>query len=536
VECLLVTDLPHPWLAARRFANLQHPWQSPRTYAESIILFFVALLFFSWGKLKVLGGMGAFPVRKSWAVAHVCALALFCATNVYLMHTWRHAGAAAFVVWYATICLLPISLGGALFGLRRLLSILGSLGEAWGLAALCCALMTLSRYALLSAWDSPDLWLGGAMQTASFLGVKRLLGIFYTGVVSDPANHILGTRAFVVQIAGQCSGIDGLALMLSLTVGWLVYTRRELRMGRALLLVPVSLLVIWLLNLLRITALIAIGNAGYGTVAVGGFHSEAGWILFSCVALGFLLVVNSVSWFRIAGPTPAIGDSVPEVRLNPLAGTNEAAVYLLPFLAILAAGLVSVAVSDGFEWLYGLRLLAALAVFYAYRREYRQMDWRFGWLGPVAGVVVFAFWIGLDRWLGSSAPASDLPLTSVAEGLARLSSGQRTVWIAVRVVAAVLTVPAAEELAFRGYLARRLMSIDVEAVRFGSLSLIAVLGSSLAFGALHGRMWLAGTLAGVVFALVAKIRGRVGEAVAAHATANLLIAGWVLARGDYSLW
>ena len=43
-------------------------------------------------------------------------------------------------------------------------------------------------------------------------------------------------------------------------------------------------------------------------------------------------------------------------------------------------------------------------------------------------------------------------------------------------------------------------------------------------------------LAGVVFAWVAKKRGRLGEAVAAHATANLLIAVWVLTRGDYSLW
>jgi membrane protease YdiL (CAAX protease family) len=49
-------------------------------------------------------------------------------------------------------------------------------------------------------------------------------------------------------------------------------------------------------------------------------------------------------------------------------------------------------------------------------------------------------------------------------------------------------------------------------------------------------MWLAGTLAGVVFCLLARRTGRFGEAVAAHATANLLIAVWVLARGDYSLW
>jgi CAAX prenyl protease-like protein len=127
-------------------------------------------------------------------------------------------------------------------------------------------------------------------------------------------------------------------------------------------------------------------------------------------------------------------------------------------------------------------------------------------------------------------------LTGVAQGLARLSSGQRAAWIITRTIAAVLTVPLAEELAFRGYIARRFMSADAVSVPFASLSLFAVLASSLAFGILHGRMWLAGTLAAVVFAVVAKLRGRLGEAVAAHATANLLLALWVIARGDYSLW
>jgi exosortase E/protease (VPEID-CTERM system) len=517
-----------------------HPWREPRTYTEQIILFFAALLFFSRDRLKVLGGVGALPVRKSWAAAHGFVLALFCATNSYLLHTWKPGTAelAATLVWYATICLLPVTLGGALFGLRRLLSMLGGLGNAWGFAALCCALMTVTRLLLVFAWDAPNLWLGKAMQRASFLGVKSLVSLFYSGVVADSAPHfVVGTRTFSVQISGPCSGIEGLALMVSLTGCWLVYSRRELRMGRALLLVPASLIVMWMMNVVRVTALIAIGDAGYGNVALGGFHSESGWILFSCVALGFLLAVNHVSWFRIAGSTEAVvGGPAPHAILDPLAETNVAAVYLMPFLTILAAGLVSVAVSDGFEWFYGLRLLAALAVFCAYRREYRQMDWRFGWLGPLAGVSVFVFWIALDRWLGGGVASGGVPLTSIATGLGRLSSGQRLVWIVVRVVAAVVTVPAAEELAFRGYLARRLMSTDVETVPFASLSLIAVLGSSLAFGALHGRMWLAGILAGVVFALVAKFRGRLGEAVAAHATANLMIAMWVLARRDYSLW
>ena len=38
------------------------------------------------------------------------------------------------------------------------------------------------------------------------------------------------------------------------------------------------------------------------------------------------------------------------------------------------------------------------------------------------------------------------------------------------------------------------------------------------------------------YALVYYRRGRIGEAVAAHAIANALIAFWVLTRGDWSLW
>jgi exosortase E/protease (VPEID-CTERM system) len=365
-----------------------------------------------------------------------------------------------------------------------------------------------------------------------------LLGFFTPNVVTDPAHFVVGTSAFPIVIADQCSGVEGLALMLSLTVGWILYARRELRLVRALVLVPLSLLLSWLLNLVRIAALIAIGNAGYPDVALGGFHSQAGWILFSCVALAFLLTVNNVAWFRLSGPALAEGPfPTPQVSGSPLAATNLAALYLLPWLAILAAGLLAQAASDGFEWLYPLRLIAALAVFFAYRRQYRRMDWRFGWLGPAAGVLVFALWIVLDHAIGQDAASSNgVLLTGLAQSLARLSHVQRAAWIIIRIIAAVTTVPLAEELAFRGYIARRIMSANVESVPLGSLSLVAVLASSLAFGILHGRMWLAGTLTGVVFALVAKLRGRLGEAVAAHATANLLLALWIIARGNYSLW
>jgi exosortase E/protease (VPEID-CTERM system) len=550
LECIFATMLPHGWLQGHSgYTALGQPvtlnplpfrWLQARTVTTSTIFFYVALLFFARDKLKALPWSAA-PLHKLWALLHASALALFVATDLFLANAATPGTAlerAAMAAWYSALVFLPVTLGGALIHLPNPLRLIRSLGNAWGLAAVCDVLMMSVRSLLIIAWDRPDSWLGHAMQVATFRGVAVLLGFFTPNVVTDPAHFMVGTSAFPIIIADQCSGVEGLALMLSLTVGWLLYTHRELRLGRALLLVPFSLLLSWLLNLVRLAVLIAIGNAGYPAVAMGGFHSQAGWILFSCVALAFLLTVNNVSWFRLSVPVPAtLPSSAPQVNGSSLPQTNLAAVYLLPWLAVLAAGLLAQAASDGFEWMYALRLIAALAVFYAYRRHYLRMDWRFGWLGPAAGVLVFALWIALDHAIGRDAATSNgVVLTGVAEGLARLSHFQRVAWIAVRILAAVTTVPIAEELAFRGYIARRILSANVESVSFGNLSLVAVLASSLAFGILHGRMWLAGTLAGVVFALVAKLRGRLGEAVAAHATSNLLIALWVMARGNYSLW
>jgi CAAX prenyl protease-like protein len=104
------------------------------------------------------------------------------------------------------------------------------------------------------------------------------------------------------------------------------------------------------------------------------------------------------------------------------------------------------------------------------------------------------------------------------------------------VAAAVVTVPIAEELAFRGYMARRLLDREFELVPFTQLNAFSIAASSLVFGILHGQHWVLGILAGAGYAAVLKRRGRFGDAVAAHATSNLLLAAWVLARGDWAQW
>jgi CAAX prenyl protease-like protein len=104
-----------------------------------------------------------------------------------------------------------------------------------------------------------------------------------------------------------------------------------------------------------------------------------------------------------------------------------------------------------------------------------------------------------------------------------------------RVFGSVVMVPLAEELAFRGYLVRRLIAADFESVPADRFTWPSFLISSLLFGAMHQR-WVAGTIAGMLYALALRHRGRLGDAVLAHATTNALIAALVLTNGAWSLW
>ncbi len=210
--------------------------------------------------------------------------------------------------------------------------------------------------------------------------------------------------------------------------------------------------------------------------------------------------------------------------------SDHTSAYLLPFLAVLATSLLTHAASSGFDWLYPLRLIVAVAALWYYRADYREINWRFGWLGPVTGAVVFLLWIAAAHLQPATAPSA------LAASLAHLTPPERALWVTARVLAAVITVPVVEELAFRGYVARRVMSAEFESVLYARLGWLSIAVSSVVFGLLHGGLWQVGIVAGVAFALAARRTNRLGEAIAAHATANLLLAAWVLTRGDYWLW
>lgn len=347
--------------------------------------------------------------------------------------------------------------------------------------------------------------------------VVHVLRPVLPGLQEDGPTLTISTDRFALSISEVCSGLEGVGLILVFCAAWLGYFRRDYRFPRVLLIVPLAVVLVFACNVLRIAAMVLIGDAGYPDIATVGFHSQAGWFAFNLVALGVAVLAKHSAWL-----------SAGAIAVPQAASANPVAPYLMPLLAILAAGMLTHALSAGFETLYPLRFAAALAMLWTYRRTYATLEWRCSWRAVVVGLLVAAVWCAGARLV--LAPATIPP------GLAALPEPGRQAWLALRALAAVTTVPLAEELAFRGYLLRRLTATDFQVVRWRSIGWVPLAGSSLIFGATHGALWLPATLAGAAYGWLARSRGSLGEATLAHAVSNASIVVTVLLAGRWELW
>jgi exosortase E/protease (VPEID-CTERM system) len=448
-------------------------------------------------------------VRPTWIVAHLALIACLAWLSSLLfpptppsipfaavVSLWLGCGAAAIFCAFAAMAPIPLWLKAA-----------RALGNIW-LYSAAAALAAAAAIPLSQA-----LWRPTA--SATFQLVRLILIPILPGLTADPATRVLGTPGFAVEILEFCSGLEGMSLILVFMLAWLWYFRKEYRFPRALLLIPFGVMLMFALNAVRIAVLVLIGNAGYREVAVYGFHSQAGWIAFNAVAVGIAFWTRRSRWLN-RNEEPLQGDQ----------SDNPTSVFLMPLLAILAAGMLSHALSGKFEWLYPLRLVACLAVIVIYRHRLAALDWRWSWRGPLLGVGVFLVWI-----IGVYFLAGD---SGMPEALAATTPSLRWSWIVCRVAGSVLTVPLAEELAYRGFLMRRLQSRDFDSLAYARVGWFAVAASSVLFGVAHGALWLPGSVAGFAYGWIAKRQGRLGEAVAAHMTTNFLGAVVALGSGHWA--
>ena len=507
------------WVPISVFIHTRRGGQSA---ARGVVAFISIFLAFGYLRNKqfvrnISSQLTGFQISGPYLALHACTMVGFLFLSLLPAAGGPGLGAIFFTsAWYVTGAAGILTAGLILLPARIWRSLFQSTGPVW-------------MFALgggLAAWSSVkvswSLWNNSSVRFVSditFRMVELLLRPFLADMAVDRAQMMIGTPRFTVQIGDACSGLEGIGLIVVFSVIWLVLFRSECRFPRALLVIPGGIAIVFLLNAVRIASLILIGNAGAPEIALGGFHSQAGWIGFNLVALGCSFAVPRISWLSTRNPA-----SRRQLEANP------AVPWLLPFALVLGAGMISRAASAGFEWLYPIRICAAVAGLWICRRSqaYRNLIPRFWWDSFAAGVVVFVIWVALDR-----VPHED---NGISAGLAAMPVVPRAVWLLFRVLGAVITVPVVEELAFRGFLLRRLVARDFESVNFRRFTWVALIASSLAFGLMHGDRWLAGSVAGMIYAIVMIRRGHPGSAILAHATTNAMLAAWVLITGNWQFW
>ena len=188
-------------------------------------------------------------------------------------------------------------------------------------------------------------------------------------------------------------------------------------------------------------------------------------------------------------------------------------------------------------WLYPAKTLATGICLWWLWREFKALSWRWSWLGIVIGVVVVAQWIGMELFFKNYWHYPALPMVGAETDWNMADSfnpethfGGRTlkfwIWIAIRMVGAVIVVPIMEELFWRGFLLRffesRFRYFERVALgEFGWLSCLAVAGM---FALVHPWYISAFVCALIYNWLMYKTRSLLA-CVVAHGLTNLLL--WI---------
>src|SRR5437667_4831894 len=224
-----------------------------------------------------------------------------------------------------------------------------------------------------------------------------------------------------------------------------------------------------------------------------------------------------------------------EAPVTEIFGRYPALPYFALFLVFLAFLAVDRFLPFGAEWNYAIRFAVIFGLLIWLSR--RVIPWRISSFAgsAVLGAVVFAIWVGPDllwpgyrqSWLFNNsivgAPQSSLP------------AGVKTsaTFILFRLLSSVVNVPILEELFWRGWLMRWLISNDFQKIPLGayqakSFWLVAVL-----FASEHGSYWDVGLITGVLYNWWMIRTKNLADCILAHAVTNACVAVSVVTREQW---
>jgi len=191
-------------------------------------------------------------------------------------------------------------------------------------------------------------------------------------------------------------------------------------------------------------------------------------------------------------------------------------------------------------WFYLGKTVVGAWLIWEMRRYVSEMRSVFSWEAVVAGIVVFVLWVGIDpllQRLGIRYPKIAIGQSGPWNPLVRFADNVALAWffIVVRIVGSAVVVPPLEEVFFRSWLYRYIARPDFQSVPLGRFLILPFAVSSVVFGLEH-REWLAGILAGMIYAGLVCWKKRLGDAIVAHGVTNFFLGLWVVFKEQWQYW
>ena len=495
-------------------------WINPVTLAkasaQAALVALAVLVLISWpARERIANAWSSAMQDYNWRASVVVNLALFAvllaATVAFSELVARSASPPWH--WFALYCLLLLATASSLATLAAPLSfwrgLVRDMPTQIATAAISGILLVVAGRLALESWSSLAGW--------TLHAAHWILSLYETDVVLDVGRSILGAGDFHVRVLKECSGYEGIGLVTAFLAFYCWLMRRQLRFPHALLLIVIGIAVSWTLNALRIALLISVGRHVSPEMALNGFHSQAGWIAFLAIAIGLMAVSIWCPFFR-AEPERSASAARPADSLM--------LALLVPFIALLATSIVASLFAPHDQWFYFLKVAAVGGALWHYRRVYAALPIALSPLALAVGAGIGIGWVLTDPGNESGA--------GLSVWIATLPAWLAALWLVCRGIGTVMLVPMAEELAFRGYLQRVLISRDFERIAPGHFTWLSFVLTSLLFGLTHQR-WMAAAIAGALYALLVYRTNRLSDAVLAHAASNAVIFIWAVAAHQWTL-
>lgn len=195
-----------------------------------------------------------------------------------------------------------------------------------------------------------------------------------------------------------------------------------------------------------------------------------------------------------------------------------------------------VTIPEGFLMsLYPVKALSVALLLIFFRKSYteirvKDMCERFVFPASFfAGIVVFLIWINMDFPAAVMGTLHGFDPNVARDGTLRLSL------TISRLAGAALVVPIMEELFWRSFLIRYVISYDYSKVAIGHFTLTSFLVTAVLFGLEH-NLFLAGIIAGLIYNLLLYYTRSLTACIVAHGITNLALGIYVLMTGKWYFW